>query len=1197
MNNQHFPAKPPFGHCHPMPPFCPPPEPVPPCNPPEPSVVEGSSLYQAVNNLTNRVNSCINVYNNVMANCYETLRNLEQAAQENGSYYGPCDVWTEEGYLADQSAAYTLIHKNAVDRRNEPIFMQLHLAYNNTTNSMVSQNLASASKIEYADKIFPAQPIRKSEEGIQLGWYGNVIYQGAPIQTSDEPNLYTVGFTRSGLMRVYNNGVSVDQMLRDTIENAMGCPGVLIQNGQVTDVSWYNTIPNYDQQTARVVMGQNTETREVIILVCGNENNVNKKGMTSQAAANILLQYGCTIAVELVQGASAAAMDKGSLMFAPENDSIPDAYCFWYITRSRFYCNDYERELAELMQNYGATIWQAFLNKKRIDGLKSALDQEILDRTQGDANLTDAINAEQARAEEAEKNLQENINAETNRAEEAEKLLQENINALAAKLEPILTDIENLNSQYQQLMKSMAELDATVAAHQQTIAAIESAINEIKQTISQIQQQLIDFNNRYLSLTGGTMSGAIDMGGNPINNLPEPEGADQAATKSYVDNAVKDISFDKYLPLAGGTMVGPINMNSRQINNVKEPTSGGDAVNKDYLETQLQQIPLEDYLSRSGGNMTGNIAMNQSKVTGLPTPSSSGDAVNKAYVDQIDADLKNLIAASSGDYEALQAALKAYVLKAGDQMTGNLNIKQGTQNLDIGSIPVSSNQNSAGIASAGDLSFKATGAVKIGTGDSFEPASVQGIATPTQPNDAANKQYVDDKIADVPTPDLSGYYPKSGGQINGNVTIGPDGVASRKLTFSTGSGVTAGFQATPAGDLQFNASSSKGTITDIPVPESNSDVANKLYVDQTVAAAIPETTASADKLTTARNINGTPFDGSKNITTAYSYNYIIPESDYKNVYNIFWRYKASNNNTKRGCCVALITGIGARDTINGIWAVSFSNFNYNTGIHLPTITQIVAPKLGNLEFGYIYSPQTMVFELGFKYTTPDSTGGAITITILKNETDSVPLMALYPYATEPDSWTALTTSVLADQSYVDQNFDNNGDIEKETLSWPAMTTDDNTYNGFPAANFQVSKYGTSYFINFKDSFALTGLPTGWQTKSIWLTMNWKLAYSEIPADNVTLQQLWNDIKQYGSHVTDPELATAGVESWDYQGIMSGCIYTNNGSQMANVSITAQITRVSNQYMKLRIQIPSPYPSSIAMSGMLLQAGGNFNRCN
>ena len=125
MDNPKKPCQgPPFigppGDCN-IPPdfpnFCPPPQrPTPPCMPPVPTVVQGDSLLQAMNNLSARVNTCIGTYNDVIANCYQTLRNLELAAQENGSYYGPCEVWVEDGYYPATGSAYKLIHKAPVDR-------------------------------------------------------------------------------------------------------------------------------------------------------------------------------------------------------------------------------------------------------------------------------------------------------------------------------------------------------------------------------------------------------------------------------------------------------------------------------------------------------------------------------------------------------------------------------------------------------------------------------------------------------------------------------------------------------------------------------------------------------------------------------------------------------------------------------------------------------------------------------------------------------------------------------------------------------------------------------------------------------------------------------------------------------------------------------------------------------------------------
>nr|DAV78582.1 MAG TPA: Phosphodiester glycosidase [Caudoviricetes sp.] len=381
----------------------------------------GMTTEEQIMHLNDKVDCMASTYNQVMSECYKTLHNLEEAAEENGAYYGAGEVWTEQGYYADESATYTLTHKAVVDRHGNPIRIGLHLAYDNTTNSKIEQDMFSASKVLYADKILVAQPKTAN------GWYGNVIYRGAPIATHNDGTLYTVGFTKAGVMRVYQNGIDKEQMLRDTIENAMGCSGVLILNGQLTDDSYRANIPNATEQVARVVIGQNSDTREVIFLTCGNENNVNRKGMTSKACAQILLQYGCDIAVELCEADSAGAMNKGQFMFVPDNNVVPTAYCYWYISRRCFYKNDYTREVAELMQNYGQVIWENFLTGGKLDNTIAKLNKEIADRIAADNELQENINAEADTRAENDTVLQENINAEITRATAAEKTLQTNI--------------------------------------------------------------------------------------------------------------------------------------------------------------------------------------------------------------------------------------------------------------------------------------------------------------------------------------------------------------------------------------------------------------------------------------------------------------------------------------------------------------------------------------------------------------------------------------------------------------------------------------------------------------------------------------------------------------------------------------------------------------------------------------------------
>ena len=460
-------------NCHDTPNFCPPPKPPFCPQPPVPSVVQGVSLYEAMQDLNNRVNICIDTYNHVMAENYRTLRNLEKQAEENGAYYGSCDVYVEEGYSAEESAAYKIIHKKVVDRRGEPIRLELHFAYNNTTNSKIEQTIDSASKIEFADKIVIAQP--KTDKG----WYGNVIWHGAPLPSDPEASLYSVGFTRSGQMKVYSNSVSADRMISDGIENSIGCSGVLVQNGEITDSAWYENIPNYNIQSSRVLLGQNFTTQEVMIFVTGKENDETKQGMTSLRCAQILKDYGCNLVVEVGEGLSAGAMDKGSLMFTPENKQMPNAYAFWYISRKCYYKNDYERELAELVQNYGACIWQGYLNKENILDLRNDLNTEIEERKNADSVLQDNIDKEQARAEEAERVLQENIDKEQARAEAAEDLLDKAIKAEQARAEERENEIEaNLNTEIDRAKEAERVLQANLDKETAERKAEDSVLSE-----------------------------------------------------------------------------------------------------------------------------------------------------------------------------------------------------------------------------------------------------------------------------------------------------------------------------------------------------------------------------------------------------------------------------------------------------------------------------------------------------------------------------------------------------------------------------------------------------------------------------------------------------------------------------------------------------------------------------------------------
>ena len=850
MHDHHkpFPPPPPYGPQppQPLPPdyphfipgdYCRPPVPA---MPPVPSVVEGESLYEAVNNCIDRVNVCMDTYNSVMAECYKTLHNLQRAAEENGAYYGPADVWTEEGYAADSSAKYFIIHKRHVDRRGQPIFMELGLAYDNATNSKIEQSIFSASKIKYADKIVVAQP--KTEKG----WYGKAIWHGAPIQADPAANLWTVGFTKGGFMRVYSNGTGVDTMLADTVFNAMGCSGVLIQDGALTSEMYYNQIPDYNKQTSRVIMGQNIATGEVMILVTGHENDVNAKGMTSTAAAEILRQRGVTLAVELCEGESTGACDKGQLMFTPENDTVPTAYCFWYITRRRFYKNDYERELAELMQNYGQCIWEGYLNGEKIQGISDDLAAEI-DRAQNaENNLDAAIKAEQARAEAAEGQLNTKIEAETTRAEAAEKALDtkitaetERATAAEANLQEQITNEVNrataaeadlqeqiteevtrakaredeiagdladevnratleenrlnglITTETQRAKDAEAVLQTNIDNEQQAREDADTALGgRIDALSSDVTQQITDFKTE--------VNGKLDSMESTINQM-------QTTVKSLgtqVNNLSQNVTN---LSGAVSTMQNTVNTLQQNFTSLTEAVAG---INDELDKIQSGDLDLP-YLKRGGDTGTGTFNFTGATVN-VAAPTADANAATKKYVDDADKVNAAAIAAETERATNKENELNTAITTEKERAEAAESSLSGLINQETTERKAADNALEAKITQEVEDRTEADNAIKQeianltnGTtampyvkksGDTMTGAlnmqnnKVTNVAAPTETADAANKGYVDTAV----------------------------------------SGLTNGTTALPyvkkAGDTMTGA-------LNLPAPTADANAANKKYVD------------------------------------------------------------------------------------------------------------------------------------------------------------------------------------------------------------------------------------------------------------------------------------------------------------------------------------------------------------------------------
>ena len=836
------------------------PKPIP-CVPNVPTVLEGQSLYEAMGHLTKQVNVCIDTYNDVIKHCYKALHNMEEANEETGSYYGCGEVWTEQGYLADESAGYTITHKACVDRRGEPIRIKLHLPYNNITNSKVSQSIFDASAIEFADKIFTAQPNGEN------GYYGLCLQNCTPINGASADDLYTMGFTRAGTMRVYQNSATTQQLLNDTVVDAMGVSGVLIQDGQVCSDAYFEKIPNYNIQTSRIAIGQNAQTKEVIILCCGKENTVNMNGLTSKAVANILLGLGCTIAVEVAEGANSGMLDKGQMMYFPDENAVPENYCYWYISRACFYKNDFQKQLGELFQRYGANMWETYLQGKQLGDLSEQVEAEIENLTQAlddhiaeaDATYVKKSGDTMTGALDMDNNNVNNVSAVTSTpngylnlysnagvrlntgdgiisaqskriqyvgnpkcgTDAANKTYVDNADsALRTSIEENGENITSNTNRIESLEESVSGWTAALASMQTTVANLQETVNQNNVLLAQIIAGEADIN--YVRKTGDTLSGPLDMGGNNLNNVSAVTSSPSAGLNLFSNDSVN---------LNNGS--GSIVASGKRIQNVGNPTADGDAANKlyvDTVETSLQsQIdennPEGSYLPLSGGTLTGDVDFNNNNINNIGYITSNGDlnisspqiVTLNAGTGKINANDKKIESVATPT-NANDAANKQYV----DNAVGGVNPEGKYLPLSGGNINGElslngnnvSNVSTISSRSSNPLSFKSDFKINLNTGSGPIDANykkVVNIAIPTGDNDAATKLYVDDKVAKI-NPNGK-YLPLTGGVLTGGLTVPSLTGGSAELA------------------IESTVDMNNHKISNVSAPTANNDVTTKQYVD------------------------------------------------------------------------------------------------------------------------------------------------------------------------------------------------------------------------------------------------------------------------------------------------------------------------------------------------------------------------------
>ena len=119
---------------------------------------------------------------------------------------------------------------------------------------------------------------------------------------------------------------------------------------------------------------------------------------------------------------------------------------------------------------------------------------------------------------------------------------------------------------------------------------------------------------------------------------------------------------------------------------------------------------------------------------------------------------------------------------------------------------------------------------------------ITGLETPTQPTDAANKQYVDDAVAGA-TPS-GDYLPLAGGNMKPNAQIQLSASSHRTIIggdiFTKSSETDQKTMSLTASSISFNNAGNtttlqQGKLSGLTSPTNDNDAANKQYVDAAVA--------------------------------------------------------------------------------------------------------------------------------------------------------------------------------------------------------------------------------------------------------------------------------------------------------------------------------------------------------------------------
>jgi hypothetical protein len=224
--------------------------------------------------------------------------------------------------------------------------------------------------------------------------------------------------------------------------------------------------------------------------------------------------------------------------------------------------------------------------------------------------------------------VNEKITSLTSRMDTAESNIAKNtsdITSLTSRVTTNETSINNINTEITNIKQDITtvEGDYVKKAGDTMTGNLTMGLNQIVMDTGHIAA-----GNNTLLFEGYPL---IDVDGAKISMVADPVEGMDAANKEYVDNAVAGVKpTGDYLPLTGGTMSGDINMG---VNN---------SVRFGATNYALYQNEGTGHLVLTGNSNTDIVEMNnigtlqfgnKTTIQNVNTPKNNGDAAPKSYVD------------------------------------------------------------------------------------------------------------------------------------------------------------------------------------------------------------------------------------------------------------------------------------------------------------------------------------------------------------------------------------------------------------------------------------------------------------------------------------------------------------------------------------------------------------------------------------